>query len=259
MENNFITTYSTGKQGTVPDANLASSLCQELKAADTDCPEIFKSVKVLPDADEERELAIVFLDIRNFTSLMESQASTEIINVVRRLFTAFNQIIDNFKGKVVETAGDSLYAVFGLTTAIKEAVGNAYNATKMIFETINWFNIVYAVPQYGYPLNIGTGLHTGKVLVGNFSLDENNKLSVMGLPVNIASRLQAQTKELNNDMIVSEEAYSLLEVEDQLHEKRTISLKGLSLKQTVRLAGKPYFAAISNLRNDFDYLLAISG
>jgi adenylate cyclase len=79
---------------------------------------------------EEKELAILFLDIRNFTGLMVSQPEQHIIQIVRRLFTAFNQIIKSFSGKVIETAGDSLYAVFGLQDTLPEAVNNAYQATR---------------------------------------------------------------------------------------------------------------------------------
>ncbi|MBS7564113.1 adenylate/guanylate cyclase domain-containing protein [Mucilaginibacter sp. Bleaf8] len=212
-------------------------------------------------ADTEQELAIMFLDIRNFTGLMESRPAKEVVQVVRRLFSGFNQIINHFKGTVVEMAGDSLYAVFGLSTDIKEAINQGYEAAKNIFSTISWFNDAYATPYYNHPLEIGIGLHTGNVVVGQFGLQSPAQLSVMGLPVNIASRLQAKTKEVNNDMLISEEAYRHLEANNEKHEQRTVNLKGISLPQMVRLLGKPYlkrFTANGNSQ-DMDYLLAISG
>jgi adenylate cyclase len=205
-------------------------------------------------ADKEQELAILFLDIRNFTGLMESQPDQMVIQVVRRLFTAFNQVVKNFGGKVVEIAGDSLYAVFGLQTGVREAVNNAYQAAKGIFQTVNLFNEAYAGPYYGSPLEIGVGLHAGKVFVGEFGLDQAPQLSVMGLPVNIASRLQAKTKELNNDLIMSEDAYQLLTDDKTLVRHQTVKLQGISHGQQVRLAGKPY-----NTHQDIDYFLAIAG
>ncbi|MGZ3873161.1 MAG: adenylate/guanylate cyclase domain-containing protein [Mucilaginibacter sp.] len=204
--------------------------------------------------DREQELAIMFLDIRNFTGLMELQAGQTVIQVVRRLFTAFNQIIKKFEGKVVEVAGDSLYAVFGLQTGLKEAVNNAYQAARLMFQTVNLFNDAHGEPFDGGPLEIGMGLHAGKVFVGEFGLDNVPQLSVMGLPVNIASRLQAKTKELNNDLIISEEAYRLLDGDQPIAEYQTVQLQGISHGQQIRLAGKPYQPQL-----DFDYLLAISG
>ena len=204
--------------------------------------------------DREQELAILFLDIRNFTGLMESQPGQTVIQIVRRLFTAFNQIVKKFEGKVVEVAGDSMYVVFGLQTELKASVNNAYNAAKLMFQTVNLFNEAYDEPYHGGPLEIGVGLHAGKVFVGEFGLGNTPQLSVMGLPVNIASRLQAKTKELNNDMIISEEAYQLLADDEVITARQTVQLQGISQGQEVRLAGKSY-----GMHQNLDYLLAISG
>jgi adenylate cyclase len=205
-------------------------------------------------ADKEQELAILFLDIRNFTGLMESQTDQTVIQVVRRLFTAFNQIVKKFEGRVVEIAGDSLYAVFGLQTGLRESVNNAYQAAKGMFQTVKLFNEAYAEPYYGGPLEIGVGLHAGKVFVGEFGLDYAPQLSVMGLPVNIASRLQAKTKELNNDFLLSEDAYQLLADDKAIVRHQTVQLQGIRHEQQVRLVGKPY-----SMYDDIDYFLAIAG
>ena len=204
--------------------------------------------------DKEQELAILFLDIRNFTGLMESQPGQTVIQIVRRLFTAFGQIVKKFEGRVVEIAGDSLYVVFGLQTELKSSVNNAYQATQVMFQTVNLFNEAYAEPYYGGPLEIGVGLHAGKVFVGEFGLDNAPQLSVMGLPVNIASRLQAKTRELDNDLIISEDAYQLLTDEQVIGSRQTVQLQGIRQEQQVRLAGKPYSSS-----QNLDYLLAISG
>lgn len=204
--------------------------------------------------DQEQELAIMFLDIRNFTGLMESQPGQTVIQIVRRLFTAFSQIVKKFEGRVVEIAGDSLYIVFGLQTELKVAVNNAYQAAKVMFHTVNLFNEAYAEPYYGGPLEIGIGLHAGKVFVGEFGLDDAPQLSVMGLPVNIASRLQAKTRELDNDLIISEDAYQLLVNEQTIVQQQTVQLQGIRHEQQVRLAGKSY-----GIQQNLEYLLAISG
>jgi adenylate cyclase len=211
--------------------------------------------------DKETELAILFLDIRNFTGLMEAHSGQSVIQTMRRLFTAFNQIIKSFQGKVVEIAGDNLYAVFGLQTNLNEAVNYAYQATKMMFHTLNLFNEANAVYDNDSALQMGVGLHAGKVFVGEFGLDAPAQLSVMGLPVNIAARLQAKTKELNNDLLISEDAYRLLEPNGTVLDQRTVNLQGISQGQQVRLAGKPYNnnRFLGNSKHELDYLLAISG
>ncbi len=264
MENNFTSLYSPADNFTrsfVPlGERVVNNDLPQLKH-EIMCGENFAGTAYLPSADTEQELAIMFLDIRDFTGLMESKPAKEVIQVVHRLFSMFNQIIKNFRGTVVETAGDSLYAVFGFGTTIRDAINEGYRAAKMIFETISLFNDTYSAHSYGRPLEIGVGLHTGSVVIGQFELESHEQLSVMGLPVNIASRLQAKTKEMNNDMIISEEAYRLLEDHNMNHEQRTVSLQGVSSQQQIRLLGKPYYRDYSSSGNDpdFDYFLAISG
>ena len=210
---------------------------------------------------KEQELAILFLDIRNFTGLMESQSTQTVIGIVRRLFTAFNHVIKNFQGKVVEMAGDNLYAVFGLQTNLREATNHAYQATQTMFQTVKLFNEAYAEPYAGGPLEIGVGLHAGNVFISEFGLDAPAQMSVMGLPVNIASRLQTKTKELNNDLLISEDAYQLLDDDHAWFEQQTVQLQGLSRSQQIRLAGKPYSNNhyLGGSQYHVDYLLAISG
>ncbi|QKJ29550.1 adenylate/guanylate cyclase domain-containing protein [Mucilaginibacter mali] len=209
----------------------------------------------------EKELAILFLDIRNFTRLMETRAEQSVIQLVRYLFTGFNRIVKNYQGRVVEMAGDSLYAVFGLQTDVREAANQAYMAIKTIFQSLNLFNDAFTTTYNSQPLEIGAGLHAGKVFIGEFSLDAAPTLSVMGLPVNVASRLQAKTKELNNDLLISEKVYSLLDNSRPVLSQQTVSLKGISAEQDVRLAGKPYAdtLCLSGSKQDMAYLMAISG
>src|SRR5882757_626980 len=63
---------------------------------------------------DEKELALLFLDIRNFTAFMESRSAYDVIYVIRQLFILFGESIKEAGGRIVETAGDSIYAVFGL-------------------------------------------------------------------------------------------------------------------------------------------------
>jgi adenylate cyclase len=254
----YPSTGTGGQLNNLDSGQLMSQLCPQLQQSFV----VESRVDGLlnEERDAEQELAILFLDIRNFTGLMESRPAKEVAQVVRRLFSGFNQIIKHFSGTVIEIAGDSLYAVFGLGASVREAVNQGYQATKVIFETIDWFNHAYGYPIYNRKLEIGIGLYAGKVVVGQSGLISPEQLSIMGLPVNIASRLQAQTKELNNDMIISEEAYQHLEVSSDVYKKQTVRLPGVSLPQNVRLLGKPYeksYAAEPNL--EMDYLLAISG
>ena len=191
---------------------------------------------------EEKELALLFLDIRNFTTFMESRSPYDVIYVIRKLFSFFNESIEEAGGKIVETAGDSIYAVFGLDYNIADAVKASAEAAKAIFQDLQVFNSSYAKAYYNIDFEIGIGIHSGKVVVGHHDLGNLNQLTVMGLPVNIAARLQSMTKKLNNNYIISEAAYSFLDRLGKPCEKRRIKLKGVTGYIDVRLVGTAYLS-----------------
>jgi adenylate cyclase len=210
----------------------------------------------------EKELALLFLDIRNFTAFMESRSAYDVIYVIRQLFILFSESIKEAGGRIVETAGDSIYAVFGLDNNIKQAVQAAVDASSAIFHDLEIFNTTYAQPYFNLNFEIGVGLHKGNVIVGEYDMEHNEHMTVMGLPVNIASRLQSETKELNNNMLISEEAYSLLSKPGAEHAQKTVRLKGVSEPVDVRLMGVPYGQKVVNepaLPDNFDYYIAMAG
>ncbi|TRW22298.1 adenylate/guanylate cyclase domain-containing protein [Flavobacterium zepuense] len=191
---------------------------------------------------EERNLALLFLDIRNFTAIMELHPAQTVLQIVRLLFLMFSKSIKENGGRIIETGGDSVYAVFGLDNPFN-AVGNSVTASHSILADLDTFNTLYATPQFGLDLEIGIGLHKGRVAVSYSDLDYGH-LTVMGLPVNIAARLQSATKELNNTIVISDEAYRTLEPNDTTA-ATLIRLKGISDPVAVRLLGHPYHNGVS--------------
>lgn len=81
--------------------------------------------------------------------------------------------------------------MFGLAKNIHKAISFAVKAGQSIIQEMESLNQNYLKPHFNYRFQIGIGLHAGKAIVGNVGLSINNNFTVMGLPVNIASRLQA--------------------------------------------------------------------
>ena len=187
----------------------------------------------------ERELALFFLDIRNFTPFMESLLAFDVIHIMRRLFQLFQKNIEAFDGKIIETAGDGFYAVFGFETPILEAANQAFRSAKAILQDLEEFNNVYAEKHFLHRFQVGIGLHAGNVITGNIGIGVNNNMTVMGLPVNIASRIQAVTKSLNNNLITSDQFYLLLSPPPPSKVAET-TLKGIKGIFTLHLCGEPY-------------------
>lgn len=226
------------------------------------CKETTKMLNVSHNyLGDEKDLALMFLDIRNFTTFMAPRSAYDVMYVIRELFALFSASVKQAGGRIIETAGDSIYAVFGLENDIKTAVQSSFDAATSIFRDLEVFNNTYAQPYFNYNFEIGVGLHAGQVVAAQLDLDFNDHLSVMGLPVNIASRLQSETKVLNNDLLVSERAYTYLEDQDN-HEQKTVELKGIAAPMQVRLMGQPYGSRIadkSSYPDDLEYHIALAG
>ena len=189
---------------------------------------------------EEKELALFFLDIREFTPFMEKSMPFDVIHIISRLYLLFEKVIKKCKGSIIETTGDGLYAAFGFDTTVEDATSNAYHAATNIFKELRNFNKEYLEPYFSHSVNVGIGIHAGKVIMGSIEVNKRDQIKIMGLAVNIASRLQAATRELNNNFIVSAYCYSLIECKPA-GEKVRISLKGITDGQEVYLLGGPFY------------------
>jgi len=208
--------------------------------ADLDLYVYGKSSENIQSVGEEKSMALFFLDIRDFTPFIEKHLPFDVIHIVRRLNILFNEVIMQHKGKIIEYSGDGVYAVFGFNEPVNEAVNNAYEAGRQILSSINKLNDNYITKYFDYQINVGIGLHAGRVIVGKTDVKENNSYTVMGFPVNVASRLESSTKELNNNFIVSEYVYGMLKNKNDFTEQKQINLKGISEPFLVRLMGKPF-------------------
>jgi adenylate cyclase len=189
---------------------------------------------------EEKELVLFFLDIRNFTPFIESNLPFDVIHIMRRLTVLFNSVINNFNGKIVESPGDGIYAVFGLKECLRPAAVNAYKAAKKIIDDLTLLNKNYIEKFFEQNIEVGIGIHAGKVLVGDKGYGDLGSMMVMGFPVVIAARLEEATKELNNNLVVSEFFYSLLQLENEAVPCKKAKLKGVSSPVPIRLMGEKF-------------------
>lgn len=205
---------------------------------ETDLP-VYIREEISNDAKQlgqKKELVLFFLDIRNFTPFVESYLPFDAVHVMRAVHTIFNLVIGKYNGVIVDTAGDGFYAVFGLETNLQQASGDAIKAGYAIHKELKRFNETYLQPYFGTEFEIGIGVNCGEVIVGEVLVGQKSHLSVMGLAVNIAARIQETTKRLGNSFIVSADVMknSGLAIKGK---KRTIRLKGLQEVLKVHMIG----------------------
>lgn len=187
----------------------------------------------------ERDMALLFLDLRNFTPLTGSFQAFDIVHLVKKLLTAFQRIVRNHHGRIIETTGDGFYAAFGFKDSIEQAVNDSIDAGKAILKYLDMMNAGSFEKNLQRKIEAGIGIHAGKVATGSISLEGEERLMVMGHAVNIASRLQDATKEVNNNFVMSEHAFGLLNAEHD-NVAANINLRGVAAEFGVRLIGKGY-------------------
>jgi adenylate cyclase len=197
-----------------------------------------RAIKLKP-LGEEKYLVLFFLDIRNFTPFIETYLPFDVMYITRKLFDIFYKIIHKYKGRIIETAGDELYAVFGFESSIKEAADDSISAGLAILDELDKLNETYLNVYFLKEFEVGIGIHSGKVIIGEFNLVGQLKTSVMGLAVNIASRIQNATKELNNSFLASDELirHSSYKIASK---QNLVNLKGVSANYGVYLLGRQY-------------------
>jgi adenylate cyclase len=193
--------------------------------------------------EAEKEMVLFFLDIRNFTRLAERHQATDVIHIVRKMFSRFQHIIRIYHGRIIETSGDGFYAAFGFEGSLKDAANASVEAGKGILNTLEHLNIHTFEKHLHQRIDVGIGVHAGKVAVGSLQLGSKDHVVVMGYAVNIASRLQSATKELNNNFIISSEVFKILKGHRLKSKTVKANLKGVTNPCELHLIGNAYNAA----------------
>ena len=172
--------------------------------------QLLKNPDKLKLGGEEKEITILFTDIRGFTTISEKLSPEEIINLINTLFSKLSHIIIDNKGMIDKYIGDAIMALFNAPLDIKNHAHLACKSAIEIQLAINKFNKVRA-QQNLPPINMGIGINTDKVYVGNMGSDIKFNYSALGDGVNIASRLESETKILKVKILISKSTYDKID------------------------------------------------
>lgn len=174
---------------------------------------------------ENRELAILFSDIRSFTSISESMRPDELVNSLNRYFSVMVDIIMSHHGIIDKYIGDAIMAFFGAPVQHEGDALNSVLAGLEMTEAVKVFNRKQL--EAGRPeFRIGVGIAYGEVTVGNIGTEKKMDYTVIGDMVNLASRLEGLTKPYQQDLIIGETLFPA--VKDHLSWRLldTVAVKG---------------------------------
>lgn len=155
---------------------------------------------------QNRELAILFSDIRSFTTISESMRPDELVNNLNRYFSVMVDIITAHNGFVDKYIGDAIMAFFGAPVSSENDALMSVNAALGMIDALVEFN-KQQTAQGKVNFQIGIGINYGEVTIGNIGSEKKMDYTVIGDAVNLASRLEGLTKKYHEQFVISEFVY----------------------------------------------------
>ena len=158
----------------------------------------------VPLENERKEVTILFADIRSFSILAETMATEEVLSMLNQVFNAMVDIIFRNNGILDKFVGDELMAVFGL---IASESSHPYDPIQAAIEVQDATeDLMKARAKQGKEtFEIGIGVNTGSVMVGNVASENRMDYTVIGDSVNVAARLEQIAQ--GGEIIIGEETY----------------------------------------------------
>lgn len=153
---------------------------------------------------EKRQVTIMVSDLRGFVPLSERLAPEQVMTMLNRYFDVMMRICKKYQGTINDIVGDSLVVTFGAPLKIEDhaqaAVGCAIEMQNAMV-LVNEENLRESLPE----LEMGIGLNTAEVVVGNIGSEERAKFGVVGSGVNMANRIESYT--VGGQILISESVY----------------------------------------------------
>jgi adenylate cyclase len=154
---------------------------------------------------DDRELTVMFVDVRNFTEISERLSPTAVVGFLNTLLDALSRHVTANEGTLDKYIGDSIMAFWNAPLDVDDHCRKAVGAALAMRETLAHLN---AADAFGFgpeqKVGIGIGIHTGIACVGNMGAEARFNYSAVGDAVNIASRIESACKAVSFDILVSE-------------------------------------------------------
>ncbi|MFT5447821.1 MAG: adenylate cyclase [Gammaproteobacteria bacterium] len=180
--------------------------CQLRPSADVDVtPVLSPDVGALQPGGvqgREQEIAAMFVDLRGSTAMGERKLPYDVVFVLNRFFEEMSAALADTNGHYAQFAGDGLMALYGLSGGIGRACRDSLRGALEMHRRLQRLNERLSA-ELNEPLRMGIGIHTGEAIVGTMGPPSSPNLSAVGDNINIAARLEQQTKLLDCSLVIS--------------------------------------------------------
>jgi adenylate cyclase len=179
---------------------------------------------------QQREITVLFCDIRDFTPFSEQHSPQEVVCLLNAFFAAAVPAIEAQQGTVNQYIGDAVMVLFGAPQFQPDHAARAVRAAVEVVRRVHdlcdrWKGL--GAEQF----RVGIGIHTGKAVVGTVGSPRRLDYTAIGDTVNTAARIESANKDLRSEVLISQATFAALSAEDRQRlvanqEPKTLSVKG---------------------------------
>jgi class 3 adenylate cyclase len=186
---------------------------------------ILQSPEGLEMGGEEREVTILMSDLRGFTAMAARLSPKEVIEFLNLYLEAMVDVISRYEGTIDEIIGDAILVIFGAPVALADHAGKAVAcglAMQLAMSDVNQ----RLVSKGASELEMGIGIHTGRVVVGNIGSLRRTKYAAVGSNVNLAGRIESFTT--GGQILISESTRASIQSPLRIEAEFQVEPKGAS-------------------------------
>ena len=152
---------------------------------------------------EIRTVTVLFTDLRNFTTTCEKMQPEEVLHFLNRYLDCMAKVVEKHGGVIDKFIGDAIMAIFGAPVSLPDHARRAVECGREMHAELNLLN--EKLRQEGRPeIAMGVGVHTGEVVAGNMGAEHRLNYTVIGDTVNVAARLESETKPVGRSPLFSQ-------------------------------------------------------
>ena len=167
---------------------------------------------------EKRNVTILMSDLRGFTKTSEQLSPEGVLSILNIYLEAMTEVIMKYNGTIDEFIGDAILVIFGAPFSEEDDITRSIACAlemQLAMDKVNKKNL-----KLGYPnLEMGIGINTGEVIVGNIGSDKRSKYGIVGSNVNLTSRIESYT--VGGQILIAENTYqkcdSILKIDDKIN------------------------------------------